>query len=156
MSNYFSEILLITDTSRNIPASGVTCRSRGIQSFLIPFIRRYNTVGGHKDWSVKTLKFFFLLPPCIAVITNKMMVFFKSRVIMCRQHFRMSINIHSGAFGLFEQHLHITQIMAGNEYTGIFPHSYIDFCYFWVTVRSCVCFIKIRHSSDAVSTGFKC
>jgi len=59
-----------------------------------------NAVGGHEDGSIERLKIFILMPPGTTIIPLEMRIFFKGGVIIGRQHFTMSIDIHSGPFGL--------------------------------------------------------
>ena len=49
-------------------------------------LRRHDAVRRHQDRSVERLKFLLLTPPCIAVITLKIRIFLKCRIILRRKH----------------------------------------------------------------------
>ena len=71
-------------------------------------------------------KFLKLLPPCIAVVSGKVVVFFESRVIMGRQHLAVGIHIHASTFGLLQKLLQIGQVVTGNQDRRIFSDADID------------------------------
>ena len=74
--------------------------ARRIQAILIAFFGRNDTVCGHQNRAVKTFKFFFLLPPRIAVVSDKVLVLFKSRIIVRRKHFGVGVNVDARSFRL--------------------------------------------------------
>ena len=59
-------------------------------------------VSGKQDGTMEGHKFFKLLPPCVTVVSGKIIVFFESRVIMSGQHLAVGIHIHTSAFGLLQ------------------------------------------------------
>ena len=81
------------------------------------------TVCCHKDWTVECLKLFILLPPCISIVSNEMVILLKGWIVVSRQHLSMCININPRPFRLLEQLLHVLQIVPGNQYTRVIPHS---------------------------------
>ncbi len=86
-------------------------QTRQISVFLL---HRNQAVGGQKNGAVKRFKILILVPPRRTVVTHKMVVFLKGRVIVGRQHFTMRVYIHSASFGLFQQFFHVFQIVSGN------------------------------------------
>lgn len=44
-----------------------------------------------------------------------MFIFFERRIVVRRQHFGVCVNIDASVRGLLEQHLEVTQIVAGDE-----------------------------------------
>ena len=94
------KILFFADIAFNMNAARKTRHARRIQAVLIAFFGRNDTVCGHQNRAVKTFKFFFLLPPRVAVVSDKVLVFFKSRIIVRRKHFRVGVNVNTGSFRL--------------------------------------------------------
>jgi len=86
---------------------GIACHASGEDTILVTVFHRSDAVGGHQDRTIKGLEFTVLSPPGIAVITDKMCVLFKSRVVVGRQHFTVGIDIHAGTISLFQQLFHI-------------------------------------------------
>ena len=81
------EILLCTDFAINVCASRIAGSTGGVQPVFVAVLWWNNTVGRHQNWSVETFKFFFLFPPCISVISDKVRIFFECRVVVGRKHF---------------------------------------------------------------------
>ena len=81
--------------------------------------RRNDAVTGKQDRSVETFKLFFLFPPGISVVSCQMLVFFQLGLIMCGEHFTVSVNVYTCSFGLFQQFFEVFQIMAADKDTGI-------------------------------------
>ena len=50
-----------------------------------------------------------------------MFIFFERRIVVCRQHFGVGVNIDAGVHGLLEQHLEVAQIMTGDGIPGRVP-----------------------------------
>ena len=107
MLNERRKILVLPYAARNMLAARIACRTRGVQSILITRRRRHNAVGGHQNRTVKRREFLFLLPPRVAVISDKVRIFLKRRIVMRGQHFRVRVYIHARAFRLLQQHLQI-------------------------------------------------
>ena len=99
--NDFRKIFYFSDFAADVFYTRIARCACCKHSVFVAVLWRYNTVCSHKNCAVKALKLFFLFPPCVAVIADKMAVFFKSRVVVRRQHFRMSVNIYSCIFCLF-------------------------------------------------------
>ena len=88
--------------------AGGTCCPKPV---LVAVLRRDDAVCGHQHRTVKALKFLFLLPPRIAVISCEMRILFEERIIVCRQHFRVRININSRILCLLKEHFKVFQIV---------------------------------------------
>ena len=67
---------------------------------------------------LKALNFLPLLPPGVAVVAHKVGILFKGRVVVGRQHFRVGVHVNPSTLGLFQQHLQIPQIVAGDQNAG--------------------------------------
>ncbi|MPM85770.1 hypothetical protein SDC9_132851 [bioreactor metagenome] len=122
------KILFAVLVGFNVLAAGIARGTRCINSAPdLLASGRDDAVSGKEDGAMERDKFLKLLPPCIAVVPGKVVVFFESRVIMGRQHLAVGIHIHAGAFGLLQKLLQISQVVAGNQNRGIFSHANIDF-----------------------------
>jgi hypothetical protein len=65
------------------------------------------TVGGQQNRSVKRLEILVLMPPGASVISHKMIVFLKSRIVIGRQPLSVGIHIDTCVFNLPEQFFHV-------------------------------------------------
>ena len=65
---------------------------------------------------------------------------------MCRQHFTMSINIHTLTVRLLEQLFKIFQIMSAYQNPRAFTYSDINFRNFRISIRRGIRLIKKSHS----------
>ncbi|CCK01949.1 hypothetical protein BN129_425 [Cronobacter sakazakii 701] len=74
-----------------------------------------NAVGGHHNRAGEAGEFNLLVLPAAAVVADQMLKFTQFRVAVRRQHFAVGVNIHAGAFRLFQQVIKIVQIVAGNQ-----------------------------------------
>ena len=90
-------------------------------------------VSGKQDGTMEGHKFFKLLPPCVTVVSGKIIVFLESRVIMGGQHLAVGIHIHTSAFGLLQKLFQIGQVVAGNQNGGIFTDTDIDLSNFRIS-----------------------
>ncbi len=142
-------------SSVNMPASRIAGRTCRIKPVLVAVLRRNNAVRCHKDRSVKAFKLFFLLPPGIAVVSGKIRVLLKRRIIMGRKHLAVCINVYSCSLRLFQKKLQVAQIMSGNQDARIFPYADIDFCDLRIAICLRICFIKKSHAIHAVLSCFQ-
>ncbi|MNI51170.1 hypothetical protein D3C73_1058790 [compost metagenome] len=85
--------------------------ARRKDAIQVAWLWRYNAVGSHENRSVKVLEFTSLLPPGIAVIADKMIVFLEGRIIVSRQHLAVRVYIYAGSFSLLQKLLKILQVM---------------------------------------------
>ena len=53
----------------------------------------------------------YVVLPCAAKITYKMLIFFKTFITMGREHFPVGIYINAKAFGLFKKHFKVFKVM---------------------------------------------
>ena len=87
----------------NMPAPRVTGGACGKDS--IPYLvaaGRHDAVGGKQDRAVERTEFLRLFPPGVTVITRKVGILLKRRVIMGGEHFAVRIHIHAGALRLLQ------------------------------------------------------
>ena len=125
----------------NMLTAGKSSRTGSVQAVFVSVLWRNDTVGCHQDRSMERLELFFLFPPCISIVSSEVRIFFECRIVVCRKHLRMCIDINSGSFGLLKKHFQIFQIMTGNQNPRIFTDSNIDFCYFRISIGFCICLI---------------
>ena len=59
-----------------------------IRDSFIAVLRRDDAVGSHEDRSVEAFKFFFLFPPCVSIVSDKVWIFFEGWVVVGREHLR--------------------------------------------------------------------
>ena len=121
------KVLFAVLISFNMLAAGIAGGTRGKDSapdLLTSW--RDDAVGSKEDGAMEGDKFLKLLPPCIAVVSGKVVVFFESRVIMGRQHLAVGIHIHASTFGLLQKLLQIGQVVTGNQDRRIFSDADID------------------------------
>ena len=74
---------------------------------------------------------------------------------MCRQHFRMGINVDACISSLFQKHFQITQVVSGNKNRGIVSDTKLNFCDLRVAIGRSVGGIKQRHNFDAEAACFQ-
>ena len=74
---------------------------------------------------------------------------------MGRQHFRMGVYIHAGAFGLIQQHFQVFQVMAGNQDARILPYADVHGGDFRIAVSGGVGLVQQSHALYAVFPGFQ-
>ena len=112
--NDFREIFASVGIGLNMLPARETRRVGGKHAVFIRGFRcgRHNAVGGKHDGTVEGLELFFLLPPCVAIVTHEVFVFFELWIIVCGQHFAVGINIHSRTFCLLKQLLNVLQVVA--------------------------------------------
>ena len=130
-----------------------SCR---IDPVFVAVLWRNNTVCSHHDRTMKTLKLFFLFPPCISIVSDKVRIFLEGRVVMCRKHLRMCVNIHTCPLCLFQKHLQITKIMPGNKDSWIFANPNVDFCDLRISISLCIGFVQKFHHLHTVTSGLQC
>ena len=130
--------------------------SRGKETVFIGILWRYDTVGRHQDRSMEGRKFFRLFPPCISVIADKMLILFKRRIIMGRQHFRMGIYIHAAVLCLLQKHFQIPQIVSGYQNARALAHTDIDLCNLRITIGFRVGSIQKCHALHAILSCLQC
>ena len=104
---------------------------------------------------MEALKFFFLFPPCISIVSDKVRILFKYRIVMCRKHLRMCIDIHTCSLCLFQEHLQIAEIMSGNKDSWIFSNSNVNFCDLRISISLCIGFVQKFHHFYAVTSCFQ-
>ncbi len=83
------------------------CHTCGVNTIFIRIFYRGDAVGGHQNGAVKWGKLFPLLPPCITVVTYEVVILFKCRIVMSREHLTVSININACTRSLLEKFFHI-------------------------------------------------
>ncbi len=66
-----------------------------------------NAICSEQYWPVKGFKFGHLCPPRTTIVPYKIVIFFKSRIIVAWEHFTVGIYINTCTFGLFKQLLQI-------------------------------------------------
>lgn len=104
---------------------------------------------------MERFKFIFLFPPCIPIISHKVWIFFKSRVVVCRKHFRVCIDIYASSLSLFQQHFQVFQIMTGYENGRVVSDADIDFGNFRITISFCVGFVEESHAIHTIFADFQ-
>ena len=150
------EIFCITDDAVDVRASRITNRSGCVNTVFVAVLRRHDTVRRHQNRAVEGFKFFFLLPPGVTIISLKMFIFFERRIVVCRQHFGVGVNIDAGVHGLLEQHLEVAQIMTGDENTRAGADTEIDGGDLRIAVSGSIGLIEQCHSLHAVGAGLEC
>ena len=85
-----------------------------------------------------------------------MFIFFERRIVVCRQHFGVGVNIDAGVHGLLEQHLEVAQIMTGDENTRAGADTEIDGGDLRIAVSGSIGLIEQCHSLHAVGAGLEC
>ena len=154
MGDQCREIFFFSNAAGNMFTPGETNCASGIHTVFVAFQGRYQTVCGQQHRAIECFEFFFLFPPCIAIVACKVAVFLECGIVVCRQHFRVCIHVYSCTFCLFQQHFQISQVVTGNQNTRIFPYTQRNLCHLWIAISSCICFIQHCHSVYAVFTCF--
>lgn len=150
------KILLLPDFSWDMGTSRISCCASSVESVFVAVFRRHDAVGRHQDRTVEGFKFLLLLPPRIAVVTDKVGILFECRVIVGREHLGMGINIHAGSLCLLQQHFQIPQVVTGNQNTGICPNANIYLRNFGISIGFRVGLVQQSHTGYAVFSGFHC
>ncbi len=132
--------------------AGVADNTRGekpveVRIFLL---HRDQAVGGEEDGPVEGLELLVLMPPGTAVVSHKMAVFLEGGVVVGRQHFTVGVHIHTGTLGLLEELLHILEVMAGDEDSGVIPDTQIYFGDLGVAIGAGVGLVKKSHGGNSV------
>ena len=99
--NDLRKIFLFANLTGDVLTAWVSGCAGGVEAVFIAVLRRDDAVGSHEDRSVEAFKFFFLFPPCVSIVSDKVWIFFEGRVVVGREHLRVSVDIHPGALGLF-------------------------------------------------------
>ena len=150
-----AEVLVFADFTGDMLAARKTHDAGGVHAVLVAVFGRHKAVGGQQHGAVKAFKFFFLFPPCIAVVALEVRVLLEGRVVMGGQHFRVGVHVNACAFGLLEQHFKVAQVMPGNEDAGIAAHADVDLGNFWVAVGTGIGSIQQGHGRYAELARFK-
>ena len=81
----------------NVHGPFITHHAGGKQPVQIGVVlfQRHQTVGGQQDGTVKGFEFFVLMPPGAAVVAHKMIILFKGRIVVGRQHLAVGVNIYT-------------------------------------------------------------
>ena len=88
-----AEILLLAVRTVDMPAAfnfGGACGSQTV--FIFSFWGDY-TVGRYQYRTVERLKLFFLFPPCVTVVSDKIVVFLEEGIVVSRQHLGVCIYV---------------------------------------------------------------
>ena len=155
MLDHSRKVFLFTFCSRNMFTSRISHSSCRIDPVFVAVLWRNNTVCSHHDRTMKTLKLFFLFPPCISIISCKIRIFFECRIVMCRKHLWMCIDIHTCPLRLFQQHFQITEIVSWNQDSRIVSNPDIYFCDLRISISLCICLIKKCHHLYTIFSGFQ-
>ena len=145
----------LTVSSVNMLYAGIMYHSGGIKTVLIGIFGWNEAVGGQQDRSVKAFKLLGLLMPCTTVICHQIRIFFQFRIAVGCQHLSMGIDIHSGSLCLFQKHLQITKIMAGNQDSGVLSHPDIHFRCHRISIGFGIGFIQRGHGQHAIVSDFQ-
>ena len=129
--------------------------TRGPDSVLIAVLRRNQAVRGHENRAVEGLELFLLLPPSVAVVARKVRVLLEERIVVCREHLGVRVDIDTGALGLVKQHLEILQVVTRNQDARVLADADVDLGDLRVAVSAGVCAVKKRHALDTVLTGLQ-
>ena len=154
----FSIVLMSFLVCCNMLAAGISGRISGKHAFFISGIgqRGNDAVGCEQDRTIERGKLLPLFPPGISIVSCKMCIFFKCRIVMCRKHFTVSIYVHATVFGLFQQFFQIMQVMSAYQNTGAGTCSYIYMGNFRITIPGSICLVEQSHCSNAYFTCFQC
>ena len=155
LGNNFREILGLAICAVNMSAAGESCRSGRPEAVLIALCGRHHTVGRHQNRTIELLKLLFLFPPCISVISCEMRIFLKCRIIMCRKHLGVCIDIYTSPFRLFQKHFQIAKVMTGDQNTRIFTDTNVNLCHFRIPIGLCIRLIQKSHTVYTVLTGLQ-
>ena len=110
--------------------------------FVVGFWRRrHDTVSCKHDRTIKCAELFFLFPPCVAVVSNQMLIFFQFGIIVRGQHFAVGVHVNARSFGLFQQVFDVVQVVSRNQNAWVFAHADVHFGYNGVAIRCGVGFI---------------
>ena len=105
---------------------------------------------------MELFEFLFLLPPGIAVVSCEMRVFLERRIVVRGKHFRMRVDVNPLSGGLFQKHLQIAQVMAGNQDARAVADSKIHLCDFWIAVGVGIRLVQQRHALYTKLAGLQC
>ena len=111
---------------------------------------RYNAVGSKYYRAIERTEFFFLTPPCVAIITHEVLIFLEYWIVVAWEHFAMGVDINARPFSLLEELFEVAQVMPRDENTRTVAHSDIDARDFGITIRSGVGLVEQRHSRNAI------
>ena len=110
----------------NMCNAGIARHTRCKDPVFVRILDGNNTVGCQENRAFEGREFRPLFPPGAPVVACKMGVLFKCGIRIGREHFTMGVYIHSGPFGLFQEFLHILEIVTGDQDPGIGSDTDID------------------------------
>ena len=116
-------------------------------------LQRDEAVGGQQDRAVERLELPVLMPPGAAVVAHEVIVLLEGRVVVGRQHLAVGVDVDPCPLGLLQQLLHILQIVSGDKYPRVAPHSQVDLGDLRVAVGLRVGLVEQRHRGDGVLAG---
>ena len=111
----------------------------------IVFLYGNNTVRGHQDWTIERFEFLILLPPGTPVVPSKMIILLECRIVICRQHLTMSIDVYASPFRLFQKFFHIFEVVAADKDSRIVSNTKVNFSHFRISIGRGICLIKKGH-----------
>ena len=75
---------------------------------------------------------------------------------MSGKHLGMGINIHTSSLCLLQQHFQISQVVTGNQNTGIFSNANVYLCDLGISIGFRVGLVQQSHTGYTMFSGFHC
>ena len=105
-------VVLVGDVLHARPAD----QTVGEHPVLVAVQRLLDAVGGEQDRSREVGELLLLVLPGGAEVAVEVRVLLQLRVAVAGQHLAVGVNVDALALGLLEEHLQVTQVMAGDEH----------------------------------------
>ena len=96
--------------------------ARRIYPIYVAFTWRNDTVGGEEDDAVEILKILYLMPPRAPIVAHKVLILLEGWVVVRWQHLAVGIHIHTCPLGLFQELLHVLQVVPANQDAWVLTH----------------------------------
>jgi hypothetical protein len=151
----FGEIFMTIGVGHDVFPTGIAGGIGGEHAILVGGVGegRHDAVGGEENGAIEGGELFALLPPSVAVVADEVLVLLECRVIVGGKHLAVGVNIDAFAFGLFEQHFEVLEIVAADEDAGTAAAFNRHFGHFGVPVGAGVGGVKLSHRLHTVLAG---
>ena len=116
---------------------------------------RHYAVCGEKYRRRDIVKFRLLILPACAEIAFELWIGFELWITMGREHFAVSIDVHTLSLCLLKKKLHVMEIMTAHNDKRTFFYGKGNFRRHRVAVGFCVCGVKKCHTFQVNSACFK-
>ncbi len=85
----------------------------------------------------------------------EMLEFFEGGIVVCRQHFAVSVDVHALSFGLDQEFFKVLQIVSGDQDAGLCAYADVYMSRFRISIGAGMGFIELGHHFHGVFPGFQ-